>query len=256
MTPDVAEAADIMEKSLSAWPSAPGARTEMLRRLFTETQQAYLIDLVPGQRDNSELMNTMALKEHQMSWFTTELPVQNLDACLIWLEKAKDHEHNVERPWRLLTAAQIYAMKQNVKSMLDNLKMWLDTAPTIPSDDDTLVLLSAVHVKSDWEKLQALWDQRFSSSPLNVDPQQALSDIRDSHDQRMHIWLVVSQNPTLPTRVVDHIALSINRHSGWSVTTYLNNSEDTSEEFGTDESLLAAIDKRWILLRPVPRFPG
>ena len=50
MTSDIVTASHIMEEALKAWSSAPGARTEMLRRLCDETERGYIVDLIPDQR--------------------------------------------------------------------------------------------------------------------------------------------------------------------------------------------------------------
>lgn len=82
MVTDPTTASQTLNNALEIWPTAPLARTEMLKRLYEETERAYLLDLVPGRRQNLISMDSLrSLNNHQTyhSW-----PNSYLDDSLRW----------------------------------------------------------------------------------------------------------------------------------------------------------------------------
>ncbi|POB10679.1 hypothetical protein CO251_07575 [Sulfobacillus sp. hq2] len=253
MTPDLSEATDLMEQALSAWPSAPGARTEMLRRLFNETRRAYLIDLVPGQRQWKKSANVGTVAGITSFDPPQELPVAHRKECLVWLTKALDHEADVDRAGLLLTAAQIYAMEQDFDMMLSYFEQWNTTGAPLASDDIAIpILLSSIHTLGQYSQFEQLWNQRFSAYSLNVAPQDVVLNLKQQNSPYGQKWLVVPKHPTSTTRLV-WISTA---PQGWDVNIFYEGGREEVKNYNSDEDLIAVIIHQWILLRSIPDFIG
>ena len=237
MTRDVVTASHLMEEAIKAWPSAPGARTEMLRRLCDETERSYIIDV----------SYSSGRGRYAMPW-TAAPPEQHLDDCLVWLTRALEHELHGNESWLFFAAAKIHAMRQNSDKMLGYLDQWLALTLDQPSDNEIVILLSAIHHEKDLQRLQSLWSQKFPNS-LVFAPEDILQRLNSNTDLKMQCWLALSKSSLSHTVVV---GFSGSSKSQWYLTPDLTNRSLDVENIPDDQTLLSYIESRWILLRPIP----
>jgi hypothetical protein len=251
MMTDLEDASQLMEEALKFWPSAPGARTEMLKRLYDETERAYLLDLIPEQRNSLQRLGMAS----QQSLPGLTLPTLRLTACLKWATLALDHEVDQQGSWLHFTLAKIYAMASDVPQMFRYLEIWLsnDTFAQ-PDDDSVLVILSAIHTTNDFDRLLKLWTSHFTQLlPAHV--RSTLEVFRDAAakrgDLRMQIWLVVPRHFTDSTCL---IGITRAKDDAWSVIDVISEGERSSKatEFANLDEAIAYLDRRWIMLRPIP----
>lgn len=248
MTSDLDNASQLMERALTAWPSAPGAKTEMLRRFCDETERGYIIDLIPGQRQT--LINvsySSGRGRYAMPWTAAPLE-QHLDDCLVWLTRALEHELHSNEPWLFFAAAKIHAMRQNSDKMLEYLDQWLALTLDPPSDNEIVILLSAIHHEKDLQRLQSLWSQKFPNS-LVFTLQDILQRLNSNSGSHIQYWLALSKS-SLPHTVV--VGFSGSNESQWRLSPDLTNRPLDVESLPNDQTLLSYIESRWILLRPIP----
>lgn len=239
MTPDVVEAALTMEKALQAWPSAPGARIEMLERLCDDTESAYILDLIPTQRWAKTTMRVMSQQS-----CSEYVPDQHRSECIVWLTQCDQFERHID-PVRIdWMGAKIYAMIQDPHTMFRRLGALPDGIGE-PDDRSRLILLSGVHDIGTLDRLNSWWARRFAH-PIVTDYPTTLQASRKTLNGRLQPWLVVPKTPMSKTTTV---GIAPHGESGWSVQSEEKQDPDIAD---TLEDLVAFVHERWIPLAPIP----
>lgn len=240
MTTNLDQATSLMKEALDAWPSAPGARTDMLRRLYNATEQAYILDLIPGQRD--QVINHYVNSGDDTPHITYPLFEYWTD-CLEWLTLCDAYEPSIDPTWLKFTGSKIYAMHP----MIDRMFQSLESLPLDferPDDDSVLVLLSAIHNTRDLLRLTQWWTMRFAESLL-ADPAQVIP--MKSQTSRFQYWLVVAK------RLPDLRGIAIARYGDtrWQIIEDVVLRQKQPVTFDNLERLMDYVNERWILLRPI-----
>lgn len=251
MSPDLDKASQLMELALAAWPTAPGARTEMLRRLYEETERAYILDLIPYQRHSMRSRDLSGV-----SFPAIPFPESYFGECMKWCILALDHEVTNSGPWLYLTAAKLDAMQGETASMMRHLAAWLSTGPDVPDGKSILVISSALRNMEGFKLLQTLWTSRFTQS-LTADLAAALEIYRENRQKtgelRLQVWLVT------PKHTGDKpgpIGITLEGDTGWAVVDDLSVADRHSATHVCNnmDDVLAYVNRRWMALHPIPYY--
>ncbi len=239
MIPDVVQAAMTMESALAAWPSIPGARLETLERLYGETEQAYMLDLIPNQRwaKTLHLIRSSAPAEY--------VPDRHISDCLIWLTRCDEHERHIDSVTIDWLGAKIYAMNQEPEGMFRRLEN-LPESIAEPDEAARLILLSGIHSVSAFDRLDAWWTRRFGHT-IATDVVAWMEEAKVTLNGMSQPWLVIPKHIMSKTSMVE---IAQYGESGWSIQWREKQDQHLADNM---EELLSFVSERWILCAPVPR---
>lgn len=247
MTADLTAAPSLMKEALKAWPDAPGTRTEMLRRLYEETESAYILDLIPDQRWNlaiQDLHSTFPAYLHS----PVHIPFPYLEDCLEWLTLCDEHERGNDPIWLDWVGAKIYAMFGKTAPMFRYLSSMPQDNLSEPQDRTALVLMSSIQGVADFHQLDEWWQSRFHHA-INGTTWSDLAAMRSKAQGQAYPWLVAPTHPLSQTR---RISIGPIEGSRWDVQWGDNDQRKVVEDL---EALQEFVNQQWILCAPIPRFP-
>lgn len=252
MTTDPVQAAPIMDQALQAWPTAPRARSEMAARLIAQAEEGYLMDLIPGYRDDLKTMFEVAMESPFYSAASPPIlipPSANIPLCLEWLIKAQEHEANDgdNRAVLALLAARVRAMLHDGNAMLGQLSRWITEATEPPNSHTVKVLLSSLETPDQVQQFRKLW--KFKGHSL-WSIAELMHNVHETPGDALRYWLVLPLLSGGPTTV---IGVSHPGPEDWRLV-----SEWTSDRLNREtltfnaEALKQYIEARWIVLTQLP----
>lgn len=248
MSSDLTSAEYYMEQAIQAWHTAPGARTEMVQKFLCATESAFVLDLIPGQRESKESMPSIRTA------LDTDLvkPSKNfLHKCIQWWTIANECEQSGYGTMLNYYGSKIFGMSADTEGMFRYLDAWIESENNIAvSDTDLLIWASAIRNDTDWEHLQrTLVPTVYQSIELNI------SDIVSSFHKNNHNGMP-QYHLVLPRRFnhVDSrysiIGLSF-VGSTWTVSNLMENNEERLKKYDSEADFVNYIASKFRIISSI-----
>lgn len=220
------EAAKLMEQALKLWPAVPGARTEILNRYYEETEQAYLLDLVPDRRsqlEHNRIFPSHVVEIHYSSTWEP-LPSFYIHEVIRWWTLATEYEGEDNTINLDFIGSKVFAMTHNFDKMMSYLKRLSDQQQLKIRYDDLCIWYSAADTVGQIQQLDRLLLKNKSFS-LNISEVMELLKTQYTANQMpVYRYFLVfnNENHVFIRRTV----LKLAYHNSWTVKFYDTNDNE------------------------------
>lgn len=244
MTDDLSRAAACMRQALDAWPDAPGARTEMVRRLWMAARTSALWNLLP---------QDSVWHDVQAGRLQLPPPVNLLDVHQ-WWTLACDREPSVDAALLAEIGAGLYALCDQFEPMRQCLEKRAPGHWTV-TDEDCLIWGQAVHNAQQVSAIQALLPRDV---PFALPADTVVRAVREHYAaagiQTVTRWYTVLLRPS-PGQTVTNEVLTVAREgTGWVARgpLHVGCGFTHNDSLADDDALRQFLTQHYLVIRQVP----
>ena len=250
MEEDLTKAQDLVEEALTYWPDAPDARTDMLRRLYEETEKAYVFDLIPGRRSSFEIY--VASQGHgRYSPIVTEIPVSYLPDAAHWWALAWDRERPHNEEYLSYVGSKLAAQQDRLREATKYLQIWRQTSGKM-RPWDRLIWAWCLHSEQD-----VLFLERVLGTTVSRPPEEIIKELRDAEGLAavgVRHCLIVPRATN--QRIVRSVGLVRNGDLGWDILGYEYGTAKRESPFlaHSDQECAEYLRQRYITVDLIPEW--